>query len=81
MWIKEQSDRKLPELDTSNPGLIIERKGFEQIEVQGENGIRTEWQCDVRHISVEDFYREKQDVTETKIATLQETIDVIFGGV
>ncbi len=61
MWIKEQSDRKLPELDTTNPGLIIERKNFEQIEVQGEGEIRTEWQCDARHISVEDFYREKQD--------------------
>ena len=81
MWIKEQSDRKLPELDATNVNLIIERKNFEQIEVQGDNGIRTEWQCDCRHISVEDYYREKQDATEINVATLRETIDVIFGGV
>lgn len=67
MWIKEQSDSKLPELDTTNKGLIIERKNFEQIKVQGENGVCTEWQCDVRHISVEDFYREKQDKAEADI--------------
>lgn len=67
MWIKEQSDTKLPELDTTNPGLIIERKNFNQIEIRDEVGTRTEWECDCRHISVEDFYREKQDKTEADI--------------
>lgn len=67
MWIKEQSDIKLPELDTTNPGLIIVRKNFTQIEISDEVGTRTEWECDCRHISVEDFYREKQDKAEADI--------------
>lgn len=67
MWIKEQSDRKLPELDTTNAGLIIERKNFKQIEISDEVSTRTEWECDCRHISVKDFYREKQDKAEADI--------------
>ena len=74
MWIKEQSDRQLPELDTTNVGLIIERKNFEQIEIQTETGTRTEWQCDTRHIAIDEFYREKQDESEVDITVIQDAI-------
>ena len=67
----------LPLLDTTNKGLIIERKNYTEIETDG----RIAYECDIRHISVEDFYREKQDSTETRVVTLEETIDTVFGGV
>lgn len=67
MWEKEQSDRKLPEYDDSNKGLIIQRKNFRQIEIEDESGVRIEWESETRHITVDDFYKEKQDKAEADI--------------
>ena len=77
MWKKEQSYEMLPLLDTTNKGLIIERKNYKEIETDG----RIAFECDIRHISVEDFYREKQDNTEMRVVTIEETIDVLYGGI
>lgn len=77
MWIKEQSDEMLPLLDTTNKGLIIERKNYKEIEMGG----RIAFECDIRNITVDDYYREKQDNTETRMVTIEETIENIFGGV
>jgi len=79
MWIKEQSDRHLPELDTSNVGLIIERMNFEQIEIQTETGTRTEWQCDTRHIAIDEFYREKQDANEIMTGQILDALAMAMG--
>jgi hypothetical protein len=67
MWIKEQSDVKLSEFDDTNKGLIIQRKNFRQIEINDEVGTRSEWECETRHITVDDYYREKQDKAEADI--------------
>ena len=63
MWMKEQSNEILPLLDTTNKGLVIERKNYTEIEVDG----RIAYECDIRHITVEDFYREKHDKAESDI--------------
>ena len=66
MWMKEQSNEQLPLLDTTNPGIIIERKNYTEIEMDG----RTAYECDIRHITVEEFYREKTDKLEAENMSL-----------
>ena len=75
MWMKEQSNEMLPLLDLTNPGLIIERKNYKEIEMDG----RIAYECDIRHITVEDYYHEKQDVTEIKVATLEQAVEASLG--
>ena len=75
--MKEQSNEKLPLIDTSNQGLVIERKNYREIEVDG----RTAYECDIRHITVEDLVKERQEMQEAdRLMALEQAILDVMGG-
>ena len=77
MWMKEQSNEKLPLIDTSNQGIVIERKNYREIEVDG----RTAYECDIRHITVEDLVKERQEMQEAdRLVALEQAILDVIGG-
>ena len=68
--MKELSNIKLPSLDESNKDVIIVRSNFEQIMMNEE----LVWQSDVEFFPRAEYY-------EKKVRELEETLDVLFGGV
>ena len=77
MWIKEQSNEKLPLIDTSNQGLVIERKNYKEIEMDG----RIAYECDIRHITVEELVKERQEMQEaSRLVALEQAILDMMGG-
>ena len=77
MWIKEQSNEKLPLIDTSNQGIVIERKNYKEIEVDG----RTAYECDIRHITVEELVKERQEMQEaSRLVALEQAMLDMMGG-
>ena len=68
--MKEISNIKLPVLDETNKDVIIVRSNFEQIMINEE----LVWQSDVEFVSRAEYY-------EKKVRELEETLDVLFGGV
>ena len=77
MWTKEQSNEKLPLIDTSNQGLVIERKNYREIEMDG----RTAYECDIRHITVEELVKERQEMQEAdRLVALEQAILDVMGG-
>ena len=77
MWMKEQSNEKLPLIDTSNQGIVIERKNYREIEMDG----RTVYECDIRHITVEELVKERQEMQEaSRLEALEQAILDMMGG-
>ena len=77
MWTKEQSNEKLPLIDTSNQGLVIERKNYREIEMDG----RTAYECDIRHITVEELMKERQEMQEAdRLMALEQAMIDVMGG-
>ena len=77
MWIKEQSNEKLPLIDTTNQGIVIERKNYREIEVDG----RTAYECDIRHITVEELVKERQEMQEAdRLMALEQAMIDMMGG-
>lgn len=77
MWMKEQSNEKLPLIDTSNQGIVIERKNYKEIEVDG----RTAYECDIRHITVEELVKERQEMQEaSRLEALEQAVLDMMGG-
>ena len=77
MWIKEQSNEKLPLIDTTNQGIVIERKNYREIEVDG----RTAYECDIRHITVEELVKERQEMQEaSRLEALEQAMIDMMGG-
>ena len=77
MWMKEQSNGKLPLIDTTNQGIVIERKNYKEIEVDG----RTAYECDIRHITVEELVKERQEMQEaTRLVALEQAVLDMMGG-
>ena len=77
MWTKEQSNEKLPLIDTSNQGLVIERKNYREIEMDG----RTAYECDIRHITVEELVKERQEMQEAdRLMALEQAMIDVMGG-
>ena len=75
--MKEQSNEKLPLIDTSNQGLVIERKNYKEIEVDG----RTAYECDIRHITVEELVKERQEMQEAdRLVALEQAMVDMMGG-
>ena len=68
--MKEISNIKLPTLDETNKDVIIVRSNFEQIMMNEE----FVWQSDVEFFPRAEYY-------EKKVRELEETLDVLFGGV
>ena len=77
MWTKEQSDEMLPLIDTSNQGIVIERKNYREIEMNGQ----TAYECDIRHITVEELVKERQEMQEaSRLEALEQAILDMMGG-
>ena len=77
MWMKEQSNEKLPLIDTSNQGLVIERKNYKEIEMDG----RIAYECDIRHITVEELVKERQEMQEaSRLEALEQAMLDMMGG-
>ena len=77
MWIKEQSNEKLPLIDTTNQGIVIERKNYKEIEVDG----RTAYECDIRHITVEELVKERHEMQEARrLEALEQAVLDMMGG-
>ena len=77
MWMKEQSNEKLPLIDTSNQGIVIERKNYREIEMDG----RTAYECDIRHITVEELVKERQEMQEeSRLEALEQAMLDMMGG-
>lgn len=77
MWMKEQSNEKLPLIDTTNPGLVIERKNYKENEMDG----RTVYECDIRHITVEELVKERQEMQEaSRLEALEQAMLDMMGG-
>lgn len=68
--MKEISNIKLPVLDETNKDVIIVRSNFEQIMMNEE----LVWQSDVEFFNRAEYY-------EKKVRELEETLEVLFGGV
>jgi hypothetical protein len=64
-------------IDTSNHGLVIERKNYKEIEIDG----RTAYECDIRHITVEELVKEWQEMQEaTRLEALEQAMLDMMGG-